>query len=125
MTREACAGASSSEWRGRRHHDAETCRVPSRRVDRLPVYVAGRSTAADRPVHRLLRRDATMCPRRRHGVPTRIGSRANDARFPSVDQEETMMKTPTIVLLALLSVLAAGFAACRAEKAEESAPTAN
>ena len=36
-----------------------------------------------------------------------------------------MMKRPTIVLLALLSVLAAGCAAWRAEKAEESAPTAN
>jgi len=36
-----------------------------------------------------------------------------------------MIKTPTIVLLALLSVLATGCAAWRAEKAEESAPTAN
>ena len=36
-----------------------------------------------------------------------------------------MMKTPTIVILALLSVVAAGCAARRAEIAEETAPTAN
>jgi len=36
-----------------------------------------------------------------------------------------MLKTPTIVLLALLSVVAAGCAARRAQIAEESAPTAN
>jgi len=36
-----------------------------------------------------------------------------------------MLQTPTIVILALLSVVAAGCAARRAEIAEESAPTAN
>ena len=46
-------------------------------------------------------------------------------RFPSGGPGRTKMKTPTMVLLALLSVLAAGCAAWRAEKAEESAPTAN
>src|SRR5207237_8020109 len=39
--------------------------------------------------------------------------------------EDPMMKTPTIVLLALLSVVAAGCAARRAEIAEENAPTAD
>src|SRR5438552_15175878 len=39
--------------------------------------------------------------------------------------EDPMLKTPTIVLLALLSVVAAGCAARRAQIAEENAPTAD